>query len=389
MDLFSFFRGYVKYKVRVKNNEKLINNIRISYPVRNISVKDDTLCFCCFFCDRKGIESILKEQNAEITEEKQTGILPYICKYRKRYGLFAGALLTVASMFLSTFFVWEIRVEGNENVSDEEIIRVLEDVGFYEGKTKIGLDVKSTVNKYLIKEDRISWMAINMEGTVAHVEVKEAKMPTAVPRKENVNLVACHDGIIMRVDALSGKAVVKKGDTVTRGQLIVSAFMDKRTGGELLKGARGFAFAYTERYFEVHVPLEYNTLVSTGNKYSKRAVSFFSFEIPFSFQKSRKYEIFTVHNSEEKIVLSDKASLPVKLKTTSCEEQQIYKKRRTENEALQTAREMSEKRLYEQSPQFALADFHEEYGTENGILIYKVRFSGIEDIAEELEFELS
>ena len=389
MDFLSYIRGYVKYEVKAEDKENLINIIRVSCPIRGISITDEILSFCCFFRDRKKVERILTEQRTEITQAKQKGVVPYICKHKKRHGLFAGVLIMAISMLVSSLFVWEIRIEGNECVADEEITRVLEQVGFREGKIKIGLDVKSLVNRYLIKEDRISWMAINMDGTVAHVEVREAKIWNTVHKKENVNLVAKHDGIIMRVDAVKGRAAVAKGDTVTKGQLLVSAFMDKRTGGEILKGAKGFVFAYTERAFEVNVPLEYNVFLPTGRKHSHNTVSFFGFEIPVSFEKTHKYESFTVNASEEKIKLSDKASLPVKIKNVCFAEQHIHKKRRTENEALQIAREIAKERLYELSPAFALADSDEEYSTEDGIVVYRVRFSGIEDIAAELEFELS
>lgn len=390
MDFLSYLRGFVKYTVKVKNNENLINIIRQSHPVRKISVKEDgTLSFCCYFCDRNSIEKILNEQNAETLQRKQYGLLPCICKYKKRYGLFAGALLTVISMFASTFVVWEIRIEGNETVTDAEILKVLEEAGFYEGKMKMGVDVKSIVNRYLIKEDRISWIAINMDGTVAHVEVREAKVSQTVPKRENVNLVAKHDGIIMRVDAVDGRAVVSKGDTVTRGQLLVSAFVDKRTGGELLRGARGFVFAYTERSFEVYVPLEYTVLCASGKEIKQNTVSFFGFEIPLGFEKTHKFDNFVISNREEKIKLSDSVSLPIKLKTVTSSEQKPCVKRRTQNDALLFARELSKKRLYEKSPGFALADCDEEYAVQDGILVYKVKYSGIEDIAKELEFELS
>jgi undecaprenyl diphosphate synthase len=55
----------------------------------------------------------------------------------------------------------------------------------------------------------------------------------------------------------------------------------------------------------------------------------------------------------------------------------------------QIAQKIAEDRLYEQSPKFAPAQCDSEYYVEDGVLIYKVKFTGIEDIAKELEFELS
>ena len=94
---------------------------------------------------------------------------------------------------LSSMFVWEIRVEGNEKLSDERVVEMLKKAGFHEGVLKKRVDVKKVTDRLLINEDEVSWMAINFDGNIAHVEMKEAKPAIPYEKKENVNLVLNKD----------------------------------------------------------------------------------------------------------------------------------------------------------------------------------------------------
>ena len=79
-------------------------------------------------------ESLFQKNGIVAKFSKSKGLIPFLRKYEKRYGIFLGALFLLLSVYASSLFVWRIDIEGNKNVPDEEIILQLENAGFSLGK---------------------------------------------------------------------------------------------------------------------------------------------------------------------------------------------------------------------------------------------------------------
>ena len=71
-------------------------------------------------------ESLFQKNGIVAKFSKSKGLIPFLRKYEKRYGIFLGALFLLLSVYASSLFVWRIDIEGNKNVPDEEIILQLE-----------------------------------------------------------------------------------------------------------------------------------------------------------------------------------------------------------------------------------------------------------------------
>lgn len=390
MTFHGFYKGTIKYTVKCKNTEGFINLTRNKASLNKLKLKDkDIISFVCFCNEEKAILDAVKKFNAEILSFKKRGLPVYFSLFRKRLGLVVGGLVFLALMFASTFFIWEVRIEGNEKLRNDEIELMLSKAGLSEGMLKKSINVKSIVNKVLIAEDELSWLSVNFDGTVAHVEVKEAKIGIPAEKKENVNLVASHNGIILRVDALEGESKVSAGDAVEKGNLLVSAFVEKRTGGSLLRGARGFVWAETEREYKVCVPLEYNTKKYTGREKNIYRLDFLGMNISLLLPSFAEFEYGDRKTYKNESRLTQDIFLPFESEYICTREYSLYKCRRTEQCALEIARETAKERLAQSSPAFKIADVSEKYETVEGILLYNCIFSGVENIAEKQEFELS
>lgn len=383
-----FFRGITKFTVETKKQATVIDNLRKCVPLRNIKViSDEVIQFYCFYHDKLKVTELLSGMNSKVLSEKSFGLYHLLHKYRKRVGLFVAGFLVFACLMLSRFFVWEIRVEGNENIGSDEIVKTLEQVGFREGVLKKSVDLDSLVNNFLIKEKRVSWIAVNFDGSVAHVEIKEGENPPIHEKKENVNLVASHDGIIMRTDILEGGGVVCKGDVVYKGQLLVSAFID-RTGKSTMRGARGSVWASTERKITVHVPLRYEEKKFSDDRKTDIDIRMLGSEMHLGFVLLSD----KTYSKSKKITdgLADgKYPLPFCVTQNTYRQYSTDVRRRTHKQALETARENAELLLYKNSPTFAITGKEENYDIENDIFVYTCVYSGIENIAVEKEFEIS
>ena len=282
MSLYGYIFGFVKFSVRIKNKEKLLDLLRKSFAIKSAVCDEDKLNFLCFYRDEYRVRETVAKAGGEILAAKKYGLMYILDKYKKRYGLIAGFVICLILIYLHTLFVWYIDIEGNEKVSEIQVKRVLKESGFHEGILKKNANIDSIVNRYLIKEDRVSFIAINFDGVIARVQIKEADIPKGQKLRENVNIVAKCDGVIMRVDALKGKSEVSKGDVVTKGQLLISSVMKGRGGSEYITGAGGFVFATTEKNIDIHVPLSYYEKRIYERKFDRFEIEILGRKLSFS-----------------------------------------------------------------------------------------------------------
>ncbi len=303
-----------------------IGEIRKLFAVWDIESMGE---FCCeISVKRRDFASVKKRAEKlgfKVSAVKSTGLFCFFERVFKRPGLTLGLALLIMCVYVSSLFVWDINIFGNDKVSDDDIKQGLEKIGLYEGVLKSRIDPGSVRNRYIISDSRISWMSVILYGTTANVEVIESQTPPKTDDEAEIcNIVAERDGIIERVDAVRGQSVVEPGQIVSKGELVVSAVIKTRKENELMTGAKGSVFARTQRCFEVRVPmLEYRKKY-TENKSVKYSVVLMGsiFTIPsFSRLDGTVYECRSETNSPR---IFGKIQLPfdIKKETFSCYERE-------------------------------------------------------------------
>ncbi len=196
-----------------------------------------------------------------------SGPLKLFWNNRRRSGLIIGAVIGIFLIYLSTFFVWSVTIEGEGNIPRSEIINTLSAHGFYVGVNKRRIDVNEVALGFLADRSEFSFCSINISGAVAHVEL-HPREPTRYPEKNDpYNLVSDADGVIVKLEVENGLASVAVGDTVSKGQLIVSGIMENTTNTAFrLVRAEGRVWARVEKELVFSVPLEYTEKKYIGEK---------------------------------------------------------------------------------------------------------------------------
>ncbi len=90
-------------------------------------------------------------------------------------------------MLIGSFFVWDIQIAGNETVPREVILRSLEKNGVHRGCFGFALNGEDIRNHVLLEIPELSWVAVNVSGCRANVEVRERRTaPKPLDRKTTV-----------------------------------------------------------------------------------------------------------------------------------------------------------------------------------------------------------
>lgn len=316
--LYRFFLGILDIEIYGVYPEKVINlceKHRIS--IWNIRYKKGKLCCKINVRDYKKLPRIFKRQGVRLHILKRKGLPFFTNKYKRRFGVFAGLLLFFFIINYLSGFVWIIDVKGNKNVSDTEIIADCQKIGIKEGIATGKIDAKNKAQELLLLNDKLSWASFNIEGCVLSVDVTEI-----TPKDESnfsaTNLVADSDGIIKLIDVTVGNCVVKVGDTVKKGDVLVSGIIENENGTKFVK-SRGKIIADTVTVSEVSQNYIIEETFLTGKQSTKTVLEIFGLKLPL-YLGSKKADADTKYTAENLKLFGN--PLPIRLH----KKQFIYKK---------------------------------------------------------------
>ena len=227
--------------------------------------------------DFKKLRNIRKGSGIKLHIVKKKGLPFKINKNRKRMGLLIGSIIFIAFLYIMSGYIWVINVDGNYYVSTEEIMGICREMGIEIGTKKSKINPKQQRQVLLLKSEKLSWASLNIEGSKLTVNVSETER---VHKDTNAyNIKALKDGIIKKIDVTNGTCVVKIGDVVKKGDLLVSGVVEESATTKFVN-SEGSIFAETIN--EIKVAEKYNRLVEipTGKVSKRRVIEFFGVKVP-------------------------------------------------------------------------------------------------------------
>ncbi|MDR1668696.1 MAG: sporulation protein YqfD [Oscillospiraceae bacterium] len=265
----NLLRGFVRVTVECPYPERFINLCAVHHVAFWGAERIDlvrleaTIPARCLAQAKEYAEKL----GGSLTPVKQRGASFFFARFRRRYALIAGLIVCVAALIVSNRYIWEFTVEGNQTVPDEAILEALREVGVHTGTPASSVDIVSIRNRVLLRLNALSWITVNVSGSRASVVVRErVEKPEIISRHTPVNVVASKAGLITRIDALSGAAQVFPGDTVQKGQLLVSGVIDSAQVGVRLVNARADVTARTWTELQAVTPTG-----AVGKRYTGRS----------------------------------------------------------------------------------------------------------------------
>lgn len=337
--------------------------------------------------EKNALEFALAKSGVELCYFRERGLPQLLYRYRRRPGLLLGAIIYGVLLFVSSRFIWDIRVRGNDTVPDSEIIRLLGELGCEVGSYSPAIDYDALCNRYLAASDNIAWISVNLSGTVAVVEVIEASHGRASVGDGGIiasNLVAERDGIVVSYSVGSGSPMIKPGAVVSKGSLLVSGVMEHKDGSSTIVRARGSVYAKTKREFEVSVPLEREKKIPGEEVAGQKYLKFFSWLIKISLNSGNYPESYDKIVDSRRIVLPGDIELPVFIITERFVPYSAVPYTLTEEEAKRLAwKQVTDFVETELADCELLSAQIEEGMDDNGAYRIKCVFECIEDIAAE------
>lgn len=296
--------------------------------------------------DWKRLRRLTAKLDCELTPVGWRGTPFFLGRMRHRYGLWIT--LGVCSLLLlwGSFFIWDFEIEGNETVSDQEILRALEKYGVAFGT--FGYDVNSFQlrNDLLLELPELSYIAINVRGSRAYVQVRErVDAPEIIDMRQPGNTVADRDALVTAIEPWDGVKMVLPGTMVKEGQLLISGVMDTGYGGNRYVRGMGKVYGRTWYTLRCRVPLTVSETVYTGENQTRRAVLLGKNRINLYIGSSISQDNCDKIINWDQWELPGGLVLPVTVVTETLRPYTVTETRRSEEEALAMAEAVLDREL--------------------------------------------
>lgn len=276
---YRFLRGYIKIAIIGDYTEKALNLCaanKISFW--NSKIIKNGIETCIFIKDFSALRNIMRGSKLRVHILEKRGLPIKLYKNRKRYGLYIGAVWLFVFLKFMSGFIWIIDVEGNNKTETYDILSACKKIGITEGIKKDSINPKIKREELLLEIDTLAWAALNIEGSRLTVNVSEIE-PRPNSDASPTNLLASADGIIKRIDITSGNCLVKTGDTVKKGDILVSGIIETALGTRFVKSS-GSIIAETTRSLTAEQNYTYIKEYETGKIRHRSVLELFTLKIP-------------------------------------------------------------------------------------------------------------
>lgn len=343
--LFRLIFGYVRVEVEGYYIERFINicqlngiliwNLKREKGVRlyiNIGIKDF-----------KYLKDVARKTNCKIKIKNKRG-LPFLLHRYKKRKIFAIFLIVIAIIvFMSSRYIWNIDVKVENDLPIENIEEDLKSFGLKKGILKSKIDKDKIIDEIRLKRNDISWMGIELKGTNAIIKiVKEDEKPEIIDNSDYCNIVASKSGIIEKIIAQNGTLMVKVGDEVKAGDVLIAGYMEGKYTDKRYVHSLGEVQARVSYQESTKIYFHQENLTETGKEEKKYQIKFKNFQINF-YKTLSKFKIYDTIYAEQNLKIFSNFYLPISVTEITNKEQIKEVKDYSEEEAI----ELGKKQLSE------------------------------------------
>ena len=284
MNLLWYLGGYREYALPVSEAKDFLNLCMCKGLIYSrFQTKEDCVRFRCTTKTARHLEACAGAFCLHPVCISQRGLPPFLFRHRDRAGILLGILLSLLVGGMLSRMIWSVEVTGNHQVSTGEVLAELQNAGLSVGSLRSGIDPDDIELRLLSSSEKLSWASVNLHGTVARVQVREKSSAESSDASGGVrkpaNLIADSAGKILYMEILRGNPVICAGETVSRGDLLISGVFDSTAIGFRLTRAAGRVFAETAEEFRIEIPLVCTEYVANPDAEKDTYLNFFGKEI--------------------------------------------------------------------------------------------------------------
>ena len=249
MGIKSYMFGTGVYSLQGADPEGCLNKIsHHNITLWNIDRKDTfSVTFSAPLSEEKNLTDLSEKAYCNISLIKRYGLVCDLRKLLHRPFLLLSVLGAFCLTFLLESLIWNIQIHTDSDTIELQIRHVLQDYGV-DIWTKSKTMEPQSLRYHLLNEiPELSWVAVNRKGGKLTVLAIETESEEQKDRSTFCHLIAARDGVITESIVLEGMDLVKVGDSVKQGQVLISGIEDY---GLYMKAVRAEGEIYGQTWYQ-------------------------------------------------------------------------------------------------------------------------------------------
>jgi len=357
--LLNYFLGYVTINIKGDGVERFIN-LAVQRGIRIWDIrwkKDGTVKAQVQLSCIKALRHVARKSRCRFRIVGRAGLPFRVKDMKRRKMMVVGAVMFISTLYLLSSFVFFIDVTSQEpvkSVNPQMVKRLAAEKGVSIGRPKWLMDFRETEKFLMNNIPQLTWVGISAQGTKVEIEIVEKVLPEPGEKdKSPGNMVAFKNGVITQILVMRGQARVAPGDTVSKGEVLISGLIlpefensalphsdEDLSQPELVKAdgiirARVWYRGYGE------CPVVEKEKKYTGESTRSLSIKRGEKENVIWGPKNSPYQLGTSEIRAKKINLGRSKNFPVEIIITTYREQKIHQKNWGEegawNQAVQNA----------------------------------------------------
>lgn len=252
--LIRWLRGYVRVSFSGKQTMRFLNLCRNHGIIWwNVIPGQGNILVSDFF----RLRPLLRKTRTRIHVERRIGARFVLARLLHHPSLVLAALLMASFLYIPTLFIWNIQVQAGTYYTEEWVKEVLSEEGIVPGIPRSKIDCQKVEDLLRKHFPLICWSSVSKSGSCLMISFKESetdgvtgKESGEVEQKKPSSLIAACDARVTGIFTRAGTPMVKKGDEVHKGDVLVF-------GGVLYHSDEGVVATAAGVYADADVDLEY------------------------------------------------------------------------------------------------------------------------------------
>lgn len=385
--LWNYIRGYVIIIVTGKSIERFINIC----SKRQILLWDivradmDSASMKASIRGFRLMRPAAKKSGCRVRIKKRCGLPFFLYRFKRRKGFKLGLLIFSAFLILSVSIIWDIEIIGCKPEMITQIMNVLNVDNIGRGSFKHKLNPKDIASKIVLKVDQIAWAGVEIKGVKLFITIKDSiEPPILIKNNESFNIVAQRDGLIKSMEVYAGNAMIREGETVKKGQVLVSGKLESKYPEFGTRDIHALGKIIARTWYENSLPVSmvYNQRLKTGKTHKNVYLRFLDRRLKISVG-NLPYEMFETVTVEKPITGPFGLKLPIGLTIDNNYEIVEKQVNLTLDEAITVAIETAKEDLRKRMPEDCIVvdEIIRQYDGDNNTKYIQVVFECEEDIA--------
>ena len=272
--LFNYLKGYLILELCGESKERFINLCK-NKEIEIIHIFSVKGCLYCKIDCRayKDLRPLIKKTHCYPKIKEKRGIPFLMQEIKERKGLVLGTILFFLILGQCSGRIWHIDVQGGFLHTRQQILQVLKDeMQVYGGVPAGVVDCFQIEKRLRLDYNEIGWISVEKKGCRLYVMLNESVMPKLIKEQEEpCHIIAERDGVVTGLEVLAGVPMVKIGDTVQKGDILISGIIpivgdyDAFIRNQPVR-AEGKVFLETEFEYASGFRLQYEKKRITGEK---------------------------------------------------------------------------------------------------------------------------